>query len=351
MKILIPSCFIHSIKLILGGGSKLYKQILGVLVVLSAVTFTNIQVNAEIRDRDEYERLVVAASQSLEDTSGNKIVADTGDGYILDDASNVKFGYSYDNQGNIYFTSSTLSCPGLSLGTYYKDVSDSDGVYYDSFGVMQNPSMADSDKYRSLSELFEKTGYVNTSNKREAEEFFAYYACQYNLGKVNNFSSQVIPSDGGYRFIYPDCDKYNRDEVKRKIYNKLGITSLEGETVEEKLYNAIDLVQSNFNYDYSTIEDTVDSCLDSGRGVCIHFALIVNELLLDSGVQSEVCIGYKEPRCQGDDTHAWIRVWNGENWVYSDPSESVVTHSMQFAIIPMDSYITDYKFVRTTYVG
>ena len=87
----------------------MYKQILGVLVVLSAVTFTNIQVNAEIRDRDEYERLVVAASQSLEDTSGNKIVADTGDGYILDDASNVKFGYSYDNQGNIYFTSSKVA--------------------------------------------------------------------------------------------------------------------------------------------------------------------------------------------------------------------------------------------------
>lgn len=303
---------------------------------------------ADVSNPEEYSRLLQQANNSLVEYCGTKITEESGDCYIVGKDGNPWKGFSYDATGEIYFTPEET--PEGNGGYCYRNTKDGLGVYYDDAGRAQNPSMGDMSKFRGLAEEFEARGTVDVP-KEDAEAFFAYYSGQYNLGNVNNFTVTYYNSNGGVSFSYPSKDRYDRAKTKEKLYEVLGVTAIEGNSPEEKLYNTVDLLRTKFKYNYATMYSTLDSCLDCKSGVCVHFAVMANELLLDSGVYSEVCLGYPtQARTPGSERHAWIRIWNGNNWVYSDPSSCVLTQCMTDVFIPMSTYIYKYQFAKCTWL-
>ena len=112
---------------------------------------------------------------------------------------------------------------------------------------------------------------------------------------------------------------------------------------EDKARAAYIWVASNFSYDvenmyainfYEKKEDRIAKALATHKGICAHYASVLNDINRKAGLQSYEIIGYvKKNDVVSNLTHAWCAVQIDSRWYLCDPTWG-------------SGYVSNSKFVR-----
>ncbi len=241
----------------------------------------------------------------------------TVDGVVqTNEDSNSFYKFTTDEQGNLYFVNEK--------GEMLKDQKNENGLYFDENGVYISPAYDPDGKKKEMAEKFAAREYVTFENEDEMLDFLEYYQLQEHInGDLKKMIVNESPDGScGLRMQY--ANYYDRDGLKKRIIEELGPVT--GETIEECIGQAFHKVTEKFEYDINYKYVSMEQALTDGRGVCWHMAKAAKVLLEDAGIYTETMSGkYYE----GD--HMWIRCWDGEKWIYSDPSNfRQVIHYVDF---------------------
>ena len=237
-----------------------------------------------------------------------------GNIYNIDKDGNVVYGYSYDNQGNIYYTEEGSAGPS-DMGTgVIREKEGPNGVYFDAEGHLVNPSS--SSFYYDYAKKFEEIGYIEFKSLDEANGFLEFYMFQYSLTnlKVDRYRlEKVIVYDNRnnveldyvYRLSLLD-NSVKRQDVVDMILAKYG--TLDGATIQEKLYSACEKIVNSMTYNRLYEPALLSQAVEDNQGVCWQYAKIAKVLLEADGINSEVMLGYFNGN--KEEAHAWLKVYS-----------------------------------------
>lgn len=225
--------------------------------------------------------------------------------YIVDKCENIRYGWSYDSIGNLYYTEL-----GSEAGII-KSGKNSDGISFDENGVYINPSFINVEKNFELSKRFEQGEWLYFENTEKLFNFFEYYEVQYRLSdSVENYRI-THNDDGSYTVKIPEKAKYDREDLINQIIEKIGDT--EGETEYEKIYSICKNIGEYLEYDLSYITTDMETSLRDKKGVCRQYTKIASVLLNEEGIDHELMEGQES----GAD-HIWLRCFVNGKWTYVD---------------------------------
>lgn len=256
----------------------------------------------------------------------------------LDENGNPILGYFNDITGEFYYSGDN----GYIITNEY----DIYGQYHDSKGKVDNSGYNyDRARFEALSAELETGNNIYFDTIAELDDFIEYYGKSYNLGKQllsfktfvkKKYNSKYEVVSTKY-FINNSLNTiYNRDQVILKM-DALFPEGLVGNTVEEKVNFACELIKSRFKLDESDLNRSMKDALDMKSGCCWHVVKIMQRLLDRSGIEYEIISG----KAYGNN-HIWFRVKdeNG-NWIYSDPT---------FHVNGLNGYsVIDYRIYKDNY--
>lgn len=293
--------------------------------------------------------------------------------YNLDKNDNIVYGYSYDLNGNIYFTNYLTNGPGSADIGILRGEEGENGVYFDENGHLLNPSMPinysnkeeigngiviqDIIDYKALAEEFETEGSIKFKNLKETEDFLEYYILQYSLDnlKADKYKLErvsILNLDGkelevGYRLTFGG-NITEREEVINAIFSYFG--KIEGNTTQEKMYDVCNKLEELMEYDLTYEPSSLLESIKSGKGVCWQYAKIAKILLDDAGVDNELMIGYLNGNRR--EAHAWLRITEK---VYDDlginnEGDGLVSETEDMDVTSVRSYKLRYYYMDPTSV-
>lgn len=228
-----------------------------------------------------------------------------GKTFIKDKDGSIKYGLQYDNSGNLYYIDKEKGM--IRSGT------NPDGIYFDENGCFVNPSMANVELHNELAQKFDNGETLRFSNNEDLLSFLEYYSVQYRILSDADGYLILNKSDGTKEITIPSDAKYDREALKKEIIDKYG--PIEGNTPYEKILDACQKVTNSITYDLDYIGISVKESIDSGKGVCRHYAKIVKVLLDAEGIENEIMIGN-----YNGSSHMWLRCFIDGEWVYTDPT-------------------------------
>ncbi|MFV8370936.1 transglutaminase domain-containing protein [Flavobacterium sp. LB2P74] len=83
-------------------------------------------------------------------------------------------------------------------------------------------------------------------------------------------------------------------------------------------YDVANMFVVNFN---ETVQEKIAKTLRTKKGVCIHYAVVFNELAQKTGIQSYIVEGYTKQNGKVSDlAHAWIAAKIDKKWYVFDPT-------------------------------
>ncbi|MFV8391620.1 transglutaminase domain-containing protein [Flavobacterium sp. LB2P6] len=83
-------------------------------------------------------------------------------------------------------------------------------------------------------------------------------------------------------------------------------------------YDVANMFVVNFN---ETVQEKIAKTLRTKKGVCIHYAVVFNELAQKTGIQSYIIEGYTKQNGKVSDlAHAWIAAKIDKKWYVFDPT-------------------------------
>lgn len=248
--------------------------------------------------------------------------------YIVDAEGNICYDYSYDENGDLYYTEEG-SVTGI-----LKSASNADGIYFDENGKYVNPSMVDPERYKQLSIQFETDQFVTLNNQDDILNFLEYYSLQYRLYDEVETLYITKNSDGTYTINLPDNKIYNRQETLDLIHATF--TPLEGNTPYEKIFNLCQKIRYESTYDLEYKHSDLKTVLTDKRGVCWQYAAIGKVLLEDAGIQTEIMHG-----TLNGENHMWLRCLVDGKWCYVDPT-ATQTGWWDYSNLPYDKFLSSY---------
>lgn len=306
--------------------------------------------------------------------------------YNLDKHDNIVYGYSYDSNGNIYYTNYKLDGPGFEKEGILRDVEGKNGVYFDADGHLVNPStklkyniakedsstmivVQDVIDYDVLSEQFEKDRSLEFRSVQDVEDFLEYYILQYSLDnlKADRYKLEkvsVLGLDGkelnvDYKLTLLG-DIVDREQVRNIILDKFG--KVEGDTTQEIMYNICDKINTIMGYNLDYEPKSLEEAVIDSQGVCWQYAKIAKILLDEAGIENELMLGFLNGKL--DEAHAWLRITDkvyddiGEdledagvlsyhtNYYYMDPTTVKATGDYKYSNIGYREYCRRYEVSR-----
>lgn len=210
----------------------------------------------------------------------------------------------------------------------------SNDIFYDN----ENYNYYNIEHYLSIVEHFENGNTISFNTKEESLDFIKWYFIDYRLS-----SEQYIyyhnDNINDYK-LRIDIPTYNRESTKNtiiEVFGNIDNDKTRNEKIKDTL-NKISIIQYDVNYYVCTIEKSVREL----KGVCYHYAKIASELLRYSGEIVRVLQGYYK-----DKSHMWIKVYNGDRWIYCDPTYYRINKDEIWLDIPYDYYKENYKIIDT----
>ena len=164
---------------------------------------------------------------------------------------------------------------------------------------------------------------------------------------LNTFYS----SDKIDNYDWNEWFKFTKDENERQAFCDLALEITAGCTTQEEKINAIyDWVRTNMTYNLSGTYYDIYEALTKREGVCAQYAGIMHQLLISLDIPCLMVEGYLlqfsipinssylfDQTINGTDSHAWVVVYDGTEWQYYDP-----TNSMTF---DLDTYYVEDRGV------
>lgn len=161
-------------------------------------------------------------------------------------------------------------------------------------------------------------------------------------------------------FHYVNSENFCYEGICDKISNIL--LYLVKDLVEEDLFKTIckinHFVNSFITYDLEFSSDqnpTIRSILSHKRGVCIHYATLMSEILNSLGIENEIVFGYAKSSVNSTnwEAHAWLKVKIGNEYFFFDPTFDMCALNNVLQIYfdnkPLYSSITYYGVKKDIY--
>lgn len=254
-----------------------------------------------------------------------------GNTYIVKSDGTIKYGWQYDNNGNLYYI--TEGTGMIRSGT------NKDGIYFADNGCFVNPSMKNIEVNNDLSRRFEAGETLRFPNKDKLLDFLEYYSVQYRyMDDASDF--EIINHGNGSKSItIPANRKYDRELLISNIMEKFG--PLEGNTPYEKIVDGCQKITNTIDYDLNYINTDLQTSLTEEKGVCRHYTKCLKVLLDDAGIQNEIMVGY-----QNGNGHMWLRCFIDEEWVYVDPTAAKQIW-WNYCNIPYQIFVDNYTPARS----
>lgn len=257
-----------------------------------------------------------------------------GKWYYKDDLGNVLAGRYIDEFGDIYDTEGNYDNSIIVSGK------NSLGESFDHNGREINPSMVNSDLYQYMVIQYENGETLRFNAQTDFLQFIEYYTVQYRLSTYNA-PYQLIQKNDFLTSTLADEYRYDREYIVNKIFTRFG--TVVGNNDYDKIIDACDRV-SQIIYDDSNTYCDVNSCIDTNKGVCWHYAKIASVLLDGAGIYNELMAG----NFQGS-SHMWLRCKVDDKWVYVDPV-NYKSGSHSYANINYQDYLKNYIVKFSTFI-
>ncbi len=260
-----------------------------------------------------------------------------------DDSEREQFtqGWNCDLRGNLYYVDGK---EGI-----IRDGTNSDGLYFNSDGIYISPSYDPDGTKKELAEKFSEGERVTFETESDLADFWDYWDLQEMLNANTDSCKRTTNADGTYSLKIPDEKSYCYDKIalKDKIVEKFesgpwAEAKLTGENVSDKVLTACGLIWSKLSYDLNYSNVSMENALDDGRGVCWHYARAAKVLLEDAGIYTEtmaVTTNLLSSDKTSGNLHMIIRCWDGEKWIYSDPT-------IMWDNIPYKDFVKYYNVKR-----
>lgn len=266
--------------------------------------------------------LLLSASATFTSLANTWVYRDSNWYYVNSDGVPV-IGRFTDEVGDIYTTNAEGACLTGKVGTevYGQDCRLSgDSVY--------------NQEFEDMAVKYSKGEEVVLPDRSMLHKFVKYYHNQVSLdAQGRQYTGWGYVSD--QKLFMRSNTRVNRDDIIRQLILKVG--SLEGSSTREKIRSAARKVANSFEYSLDNKLVSIEEFIKSGKGVCWHYARALEEVLQYNGIKAEVVVGY-----YGGQSHAWVKAWDGESWVYQDPTH-ITTRGDEYADIPYDVYLKEYR--------
>lgn len=250
--------------------------------------------------------------------------------YNKDKSGSVRTGWTYDENGDLYYSYSD----GILLRDRYND----DNCYFDSDGKwVPTGSLTVT---REMCYSLENGSTLQFKNLNESIDFINYYLLNYRLKDITSGFQLPRYADGTCTMTLADDRKYDRDELKNRIINAIG--DINGDTVNEKVYDTCMKLQNFLSYDLSYAKIPVNKALTDRRGVCWHSAKLAMALLEDEGIPVEICVVIS---LQTNEEHVLLRCLDEENkWIYFDTT--FIKSDARFTNLDYSTVVRLYKPIK-----
>lgn len=258
------------------------------------------EMQSTIADVESFNKFnIQSCGLHIENKDGNDI--------LVDPNGKSRFGYGYNVNGDL--------CLADEQGILRKDCIY-DGMKLDENGLWVNPGMENAEQNKVWSEALERGEILRIHGRDALESFINYYMAQYRLQEncITLKATKSSELSENFSLCLPYELKYNRDGLVDSIVDNIGMPI--GNTTKELTLSAVNNVCDYFEYDLAYIKRTMGDCLRDRKGVCWVYAKTVKALLDRCGVQSEIMTGLTY-----GENHMWLRVRDGEKWIYCDPTE------------------------------
>lgn len=267
--------------------------------------------------------------QKFSDAGTYQLTEINGYEYVTKNGNPI-YGYTYDDNGNIYYTDF-----GSKTGIL-KNQKSHIGLSFDENGILIVPGYKyDEETYKGAAKTLEDGRSYNIAGRDMVEDFCEYYNKQYRL--YNHMNVDFSIRNDVYELIDMGT-KYEREALRKRILSEFG--SLSGATVYDKVLDGCKKINARLTYNAAYRERPLPDALDANQGVCWQFAKILGVLLEDAGIESEQIYGKYHYTTKKSDTHEWIRYRDGDTWHYADPT--ITDGDWDYADIPYGTYVKKY---------
>lgn len=133
---------------------------------------------------------------------------------------------------------------------------------------------------------------------KEIKQLYYQYGDSSDIKKYQNYKTlsayKVLNNNKAFVLI----DNTNRENSAYEIYSsynkfvKIVAADLKGETQKESLKNVYNYVFENFKYNAKSVSEMLVGNLGSGEMACNGFSRLINDLLNEMGIKSEIREGY-----------------------------------------------------------
>jgi len=183
-----------------------------------------------------------------------------------------------------------------------------------------------------LSKRYEQGERLYFKDELGMKDFIKYYILQYNVN-VGRFICKVYSDTSTVRVETSTMSVDSLSSIVLSVFGRLE-TELVPDQIQEACIKASEIV-----YDLAYKDATLDVALVDKKGVCWHYVKVVNILLKDRGLQTEVCYG----TYRNDVFHMWLKVYDGERWWCIDPTFYSSTFDSGWLDISVETEVTLYK--------
>lgn len=143
--------------------------------------------------------------------------------------------------------------------------------------------------------------------------FVSWYLTQYRLEDV--FAAGYRLEDG--KSLLGENKFYDRTALEEKILTSF--SPLSGNSDREKILHACSQIRERMTYDAEAGTLSLGQALDSGKGVCWHFAKVAHFLLSRAGIPSRILFG-----TLNGIPHMWLCCSTESGHVWADPQGGIL---------------------------
>lgn len=255
---------------------------------------------------------------SIISLSGINIESYAGTTNEISVSNEQNYFYRTDEQGNVRIS---VGPAELILGQNEINKGP-DGCYYNLENIQLNTLKVIGDKYYNQYEQLTDVELMKFDSYNELIAFILYL--QHYKSNTQGTTVYLTTMTQIKKSELRKLESSDSEIYKSKV-TQLAYQINRSLSVEEQLRQVDQIVKDSLSFDWTrhSATYTMDQALEAGYGVCYHQAKLMNDILSELGITSELIYGTWIDTQNGKESaisHTWLRVYDGTKWIYLDTS-------------------------------
>lgn len=223
---------------------------------------------------------------------------------IKEDGGNEELMQKYGPSWMEYMDDPTDSARPAPAPVVYKAYGPREGTTLYQYDLsLRSVESADELRYHDLSDRLTVGEWVAVSSLNEANALATYYTCSYAFTSPNNCPMSLRQTGSGYE-LHVDSTPVSQEERNACLEYVLAcFGSYEGKYGADLMRAVCTDVHKKIGYNKARTCSNLVSAVDSGSGVCTHYAACVSILATMNGVPTKMVGGKR--RAEFSSNHEW----------------------------------------------